>query len=187
MASRKAKMGAAFDKASAALAASKNPTDGVIPGYLYPDQIETLSPRDAARKAAGFPTAGEDVAMPLDIAALASAELNSAGADIKSAPTINPERPRAYAIGYSLKTSTLYVVFRDNTWWEYRNVSPAMWAQLKTSPSTGKFLKSSGLDGWSDMGPADTDLMSSGMRSRLASTASIASSIQGTSHPEGQI
>jgi hypothetical protein len=72
-----------------------------------------------------------------------------------NAPTTNQSRPRARKIAYSPEESRLVVVFRDGTWWEYRDIPQAFWNGLKSSDSTGKYLKGSGLDGHDDMGPCD--------------------------------
>jgi hypothetical protein len=72
-----------------------------------------------------------------------------------TANTSNPSRPRAQAIAYNSETNTLYVVFRDGTWWEYRNCPAIHWQNLQTTDSTGKYLRESGLDAWPDMGPAN--------------------------------
>ena len=73
----------------------------------------------------------------------------------QTAPTTNPDRPRALKIAYSREAQKLVVKFRDGTWWEYNDVPPVFWQQLKSSDSTGKFLAASGLDQHDDMGPFD--------------------------------
>lgn len=121
----------------------------------------------------------EDVSMPVDVQKMAQAELDGVGAQAEVAHTSNPKRPRAHALGYSTETKTLYIIFRDNTWWEYRNISTAMWSGIKSAPSVGRFLIDSGLNSWSDMGPAELDEMSPGLKARLSLMASISGSIQG--------
>lgn len=69
------------------------------------------------------------------------------------APTINPKRPRALKLAYSKTAEKLVVRFRDGTWWEYNQIPPDMWNDLKASDSTGRYLKHSGLDTHDDMGP----------------------------------
>jgi hypothetical protein len=71
----------------------------------------------------------------------------------------NPERPRTVKAGYDFKDEKLIVVFRDGTWWEYRGVPEFMWYDFLAAESKGKFLRQSGLDGWSDMGPVDINTM----------------------------
>jgi hypothetical protein len=102
-------------------------------------------------------------------------ELSSAGMETQGAPTTNQERPRAWTIAYNPTMRKLIVVFRDNTWWEYNDVSPELWMGLKQSGSTGKFLRASGLDNWHDMGPANLDGMSSGAKERISQSAQIGS------------
>jgi len=97
---------------------------------------------------------------------------------ILDAPTGNPTRPRALSIGYEKGSQTLTVVFRDNTWWEYRGVAADMWDGLKNSDSTGKYLKSSGLDSWHDMGPAEIKSMDRSYRVQLNQQATISARLQ---------
>ena len=103
----------------------------------------------------------------------------------QTANTSNPSRPRAQAIGYDFSKNTLYVVFRDGTWWEYRNCPVIHWQNLQRAESTGKYLKTSGLDGWGDMGPANLNDdggpgggMSSSSKEMLSYAAEISSSMQ---------
>jgi len=98
--------------------------------------------------------------------------------EMRAAPTSNPARPRAYVIAYAPEINRLIVVFRDGTWWQYNNVGTSMWLGLKNSPSTGKYLRSSGLDSWSDMGPADLNDMPESIKEQISYTAQIAGSLQ---------
>jgi len=96
------------------------------------------------------------VQSPIDKAFSAAIPMEiSQGFRQRSANTTNPSRPRAQAIAYHSETKVLYVVFRDGTWWEYRNCPPIHWQNLQTTESTGKYLRESGLDKWPDMGPAN--------------------------------
>jgi hypothetical protein len=104
-------------------------------------------------------------------------ELKNAGAEVKNAPTTNQERPRAWTIAYHPEDRKLVVVFRDNTWWQYNNVPVQMWEGLKGSGSTGKYLRTSGLDQWPDMGPADMSEFSSGAKEKISQTALISSKL----------
>lgn len=70
-----------------------------------------------------------------------------------------PERPRTLKAGYDYSTNTMYVVFRDGTWWEYNEVPMDMWEEFKDAPSKGRYLRNSGLDSWGDMGPANIGKM----------------------------
>lgn len=122
--------------------------------------------------AEGEATPNFDITIPTDVM--------SSAVEMETAPTSNPSRPRAWTIGYNLTTKALVVIFRDNTWWQYNNVPTDLWLALKSSPSTGKFLRESGLDQWSDMGPADMDSLSSATKEQFSYTAAIASNIQNT-------
>jgi hypothetical protein len=102
-------------------------------------------------------------------------ELRSAGMETQGAPTTNQERPRAWTIAYNPNARKLIVVFRDNTWWEYNDVSSEVWLGLKQSGSTGRYLRASGLDNWHDMGPATLDDMSPGAKERISQAAQIGS------------
>jgi hypothetical protein len=97
---------------------------------------------------------------------------------METAPTSNPERPRAKTLGYNPNTNTLYIVFRDNTWWEYRNVPVSVWVGIQNTSSTGKYLIKSGLNQWPDMGPADLSTMSEEAKTRMADNAAKADRIQ---------
>jgi hypothetical protein len=77
----------------------------------------------------------------------------------RTAPTINPPRPRALKIAYSKEAEKLVVRFRDGTWWEYNQIPVDMWNDLKASNSTGRYLAGSGLDQHDDMGPFNPDDM----------------------------
>jgi hypothetical protein len=85
--------------------------------------------------------------------------------DSTSFPTLstttssNPEKPRTVKAGYDFKEEKLIVVFRDGTWWEYRGVPEYIWYDFVAAESKGRFLRESGLDNWTDMGPADVNSM----------------------------
>lgn len=113
---------------------------------------------------------GWDIAIPNDV--------ENVGTEFATAPTINPKRPRALTIGYNPTTRALLVVFRDNTWWQYNNVPIDMWMGLKNSASTGKYLREEGLDTWPDMGPADMDSLSEGVKAQISESAKSANDIQ---------
>ena len=105
---------------------------------------------------------------------------NDVQTEMVTAPTTNPKRPRALTIGYNPNERKLIVVFRDNTWWEYRNVPVETWLGLKSAKSTGAYLASSGLDSWGDMGPVNQDALSESTKVRFSQLSLIASKIQGT-------
>lgn len=71
----------------------------------------------------------------------------------------NPTKPRTVQAGYDSKKRIMTVVFRDGTWWEYRDVPRDLWDDFRAAESKGRFLRSSGLDNWDDMGPADVGSM----------------------------
>jgi len=119
-----------------------------------------------------------DVTVPKDIQDANEAELDSIGSEQMVAPTSNAKRPRALTIGYNADTRTLIVVFRDNTWWQYNDVPAHMWIGLRNSGSTGEFLRAEGLDQWPDMGPANPDALSAGVRAQISYSASMARGIQ---------
>lgn len=98
----------------------------------------------------------------------------------QAANTTNPIRPRAKAVGYNFDNRSLYVVFRDGTWWEYRNCPISHYENLKTTESTGKYLASSGLDNWPDMGPANLDDLASERKERLSYAAEASARLQQT-------
>lgn len=81
------------------------------------------------------------------------------------APTTNELRPRALKAGYNPTTETLVIIFRPNQrvnpltggnsdtgpapWIKYEGVSLDLWEGLKNSPSTGEYLRTSGIDNMS--------------------------------------
>ena len=116
--------------------------------------------------------------IPNDVTGGASSNTEDVGTALTTAPTTNPKRPRAYTIGYNPNTRTLIVIFRDNVWWQYNNVPADMWLGLKSSDSTGKYLRESGLDTWDDMGPAQLSDLSAATLVQFSDTAQKASRIQ---------
>lgn len=120
----------------------------------------------------GFDTRFDDqwqVELPNDV--------RDVGSQMSTAPTQNPKRPRALSIGYNPNTKTAYIVFRDNTWWQYEDVSTDVWLGLKNSKSTNSYLPT--LEGnCSSHGPAQISDMSAGTLARFTETAAMASSIQ---------
>jgi hypothetical protein len=127
---------------------------------------------------ARFDEVSEELSKTNDFTSVIPRDVKEAGVRMETAPTGNPERPRAKTLGYNPNTNTLYVVFRDNTWWEYRNVPVSLWVGIQNSSSTGKYLRKSGLDQWGDMGPADLSTMSEEAKTRMADNAAKADRIQ---------
>jgi hypothetical protein len=74
-----------------------------------------------------------------------------------TAPTTNPTRPRALKLAYSKQELKLVIKFRDGAWIEYNDVPVEMWNDLKSSNSTGLYLKHSGLDDypWAPFNPGE--------------------------------
>lgn len=134
--------------------------------------------KQQAQMKARFDEASEEIAKSNDFTSVIPRDVKEAGVRMETAPTSNPERPRAKTLGYNPNTNTLYVVFRDNTWWEYRNVPVSLWVGIQNSSSTGKYLRKSGLDQWPDMGPADLSTMSEEAKTRMADNAAKADRIQ---------
>jgi len=79
----------------------------------------------------------------------------------------NPDKPRTIKAGFDYKTFKMIVVFRDGTWWQYNGVPVQMWENFKMASSKGKYLASSGLDSWPDMGPVDMDSLSKAQRTQI--------------------
>jgi hypothetical protein len=134
--------------------------------------------KQLATAKARFDEVSEALAKTNDFTSAIPRDVKEAGVRMETAPTSNPERPRAKTLGYNPNTNTLYIVFRDNTWWEYRNVPVSMWVGIQNSSSTGKYLAKSGLNQWGDMGPADLSTMSEEAKTRMADNAAKADSIQ---------
>lgn len=81
----------------------------------------------------------------------------------------NPTRPRTLKAGYNFTTKVLTVVFRDGTWWEYRDVPDFMWYDFQQAESKGRYLRESGLDSWENSGKANIDDMPKSQRVQLNS------------------
>ena len=96
---------------------------------------------------------------------------------IRTAPTGNPSRPRARTIGYNPATSTVVIVFRDNTWWQYEGISPEVWMGLSTSSSTSAYLPKLESECLSH-GPAKLESLSEGTKAQMTQNAQISSDIQ---------
>jgi hypothetical protein len=133
---------------------------------MFGRRTEQRAPQEQSKES----ESGWEVDMPNDI--------ENVGTELTTAPTTNPKRPRALSIGYNPNSKTLIVVFRDNTWWQYNNVPSDLWLGLRNSASTGKYLRAEGLDTWPDMGPADINALSEGVKAQFSSVAQSASDIQ---------
>jgi len=104
-------------------------------------------------------------------------EVADAGVETLTAPTRNPARPRAWTIAYNPTTKTVYIVFRDNTWWEYNDIGTDTWLGLKRSNSTSSYLPKLEEE-CSSHGPAQLMNISAGTLARVSDSSSKASSIQ---------
>lgn len=105
---------------------------------------------------------------------------DTGGPSMQSTTSSNPARPRTLKAGYDYKENKLTVVFRDGTWWEYRNVPEDLWNKFKMADSKGKFLRESGLDEWNDMGPADINNMPKHRREQMNDISEFAEYMYGT-------
>ena len=104
--------------------------------------------------------------------------LDRGGAVMATTTSTNPDKPRTRQAGYDYKTNTMTVVFRDGTWWEYRNVPVETWYEFKAAESKGRYLRESGLDSWGDMGPADISAMPRSRRAQMNQNSNIVKSLQ---------
>lgn len=86
-------------------------------------------------------------------------DTNTSFPSLSATSSTNPEKPRTVKAGYDFNEEKLIVVFRDGTWWEYRGVPEFMWYDFLAAESKGRFMRDSGLDQWTDMGPADINTM----------------------------
>jgi hypothetical protein len=63
-------------------------------------------------------------------------------------PTSGGDRPRAMKAGYNYNMQTLVIIMRDKyTWVQYDQVTPEMWDELKSAPSTNDYVNTV-LAGW---------------------------------------
>jgi hypothetical protein len=77
-----------------------------------------------------------------------TAPVDETPAPISIAPTstINPDRPRTVAAGYTLNPGSqsdgkLTVIFRDGTFYNYYDVAVTTWQAFKAAPSKGRFIR----------------------------------------------
>lgn len=98
---------------------------------------------------------------------------------IRSTSTINPKRPRTLRAGYEYSTGTLTVIFNDGTWWNYYQVPVSIWEGFRDAPSKGRYLASSGLDNWPDMGEPATHSISPQMLQALSRTRLVQKALGG--------
>lgn len=105
---------------------------------------------------------------------------------LQATSTTNPKRPRTLSAGYDAKKQTLTVVFRDGTYWNYYDVPVNIWDGFRKAESKGKFLRSSGLDTWDSMGPADLSTLTDTDRALLSASISMATRMQQASSGQQQ-
>ncbi len=193
MAYRSKKYQEGMDRASEELARVAGNTDSPKPKVkVTPVPLDTSSNVPSKRNSsfrqtkrqkemikAGFDRFSEDLAIsrqsfdikiPQDV-------LNSR-VDYQAANTSNPSRPRAKVVAYNSETKVLIIIFRDGTWWQYNDVPSTLWLGLQNAPSTGKYLRATGLDGWPNMGPADLNELPESVKVQLNYTAMTAGRLQ---------
>ena len=98
---------------------------------------------------------------------------------VRATSTINPAKPRTLRAGYEYSTGTLTVIFRDGTWWNYYKVPVDLWNGFRTASSKGKYLASSGLDNWDDMGEPNMSAMSPQYVAALGRTRTVQKALGG--------
>ena len=104
-------------------------------------------------------------------------DVQNIGTEVYTAPTSNPQRPRAYTIAYNPTTSTVIIVMRSGAWWQYNDVPTNVWIGLRNSWSTNDFLPK--LEAaCSSHHAANLDALSAGVTAQINSTAMSASNIQ---------
>ena len=113
-------------------------------------------------------------------------EFETTSAVMSPTTSTDPSRPRTTSAGYDYSTGTLTVVFRDGTWWEYREVPADIWQEFKNAPSKGPMLnranKSQPEDGVLlsyENGPANVGAMPAHRRVKINENAAQASRLYG--------
>jgi KTSC domain len=115
--------------------------------------------------------------VPNDVLANSSSSVSDAGLSVSTAPTSKPSRPRALAIAYNPTTKVIYIVFRDNTWWQYNDVGTDIWMGLSSSSSTNDYLPTLENE-CSSHGPAQLINMSAAAMAQLSGLAETADRIR---------
>ncbi|CAB4128573.1 KTSC domain containing protein [uncultured Caudovirales phage] len=109
--------------------------------------------------------------------------MDQGGASMSVTSSSNPSRPRTLQAGYDYSSGTLTVIFRDGTWWEYKDVPESLWQGFNSAESKGKFMRSSGLDTWGDMGPADVTNMPRHRRAQMNDVQKFADYMYSNNNP----
>lgn len=146
------------------------------------EKVETKSSVDLEGKFAWDDAkvlASRETEAPLNLDITIPNDVVTGGEEMISAPTKNPSRPRAYAIGYNPQSKIVYIVFRTGAWWQYNDVGTDVWLGLKNSDSTNAYLPTLE-QACSSHGPASLTDISSASQEKLSYTAAIASNIQNT-------
>jgi len=115
--------------------------------------------------------------VPNDVLGSSSSSISDTGFAVLTAPTQKPSRPRALSIAYNPNTKVIYVVFRDNTWWQYNDVGTEVWLGLSNSSSTTEYLPTLENE-CSSHGPAKLINMSAAAMAQLSGLAETAARIQ---------
>lgn len=105
-----------------------------------------------------------------------------AAISIRSTSTSNPKNPRTLRAGYEYATGTLTVIFDDHgkaKWWNYYNVPVELWDGFRNAKSKGRFLISSGLNTWDDMGEPNMAAMSPQYVAALGKTRDVQQALGG--------
>jgi hypothetical protein len=115
--------------------------------------------------------------VPNDVLANSSSSVSDAGLSVSTAPTSKPSRPRALAIAYNPTTKVIYIVFRDNTWWQYNDIGTDVWMGLSSGSSTSDYLPTLENE-CSSHGPAQLINMSASAMAQLSGLAETADRIR---------
>lgn len=126
-----------------------------------------------ASRAGSEQTVGEESAWSVEI----PKDVENVGTEVYTAPTQNPQRPRAYTIGYNHNTNAVVIIMSSGAWWQYNDVPVSTWVDLTNSASTNAFLPT--LEAaCSSHHAANLDALSESTKTRFSQTAATASRIQ---------
>lgn len=103
--------------------------------FFGPEAARAVPPTDENRQAISraLPSTYEEIEMALD-------GDDEALLSYQPTPTINPNRPRTLAAGYDPRAQTLFIKFRDGTYYTYYNVAPSVWWRFQRAQSPGRFI-----------------------------------------------
>lgn len=154
----------------AEMSGGKSPARSIDTGL--PTFEDVMFGRGASR-AGSEHAVGEESAWSVEI----PKDVENVGTEVYTAPTQNPQRPRAYTIGYNHNTNTVVIVMRSGVWWQYNDVPVGTWLDLTNSASTNSFLPTLE-SACSSHHAANLDALSEGTKTRFSQTAATASRIQ---------